>query len=97
MAEPREPGLQLWAKDLPLDALIHRFTVGEDPELDLQLLPWDCLGSAAHARMLAKAGLLPEGEARALVDGLRRVKNLVAQGAFHIQPEQEDGHTALEA
>ncbi len=95
MPDPR--GLQLWAKDLPLDALIHRFTVGEDPELDLQLLPWDCLGSAAHARMLAKAGLLPEAEARALVDGLHRVKNLVAQGAFHILPEQEDGHTAIEA
>ena len=88
---------QLWAKDLPLDALVHRFTVGDDPELDLQLLPWDCVGSAAHARMLAKAGLLPEAEARALVDGLRRVKNLVAQGALHILPEQEDGHTAIEA
>lgn len=97
MPDPRAPGLQLWAKDLPLDALVHRFTVGDDPELDLQLLPWDCVGSAAHARMLARAGLLPDAEARALVDGLRRVKNLVAQGAFHILPEQEDGHTAIEA
>ena len=95
MSDPR--GHQLWSKDLPLDALVHRFTVGDDPELDLQLLPWDCVGSAAHARMLAKAGLLPEAEARALVDGLRRVKNLVAQGALHILPEQEDGHTAIEA
>lgn len=88
---------QLWSKDLPLDVLVHRFTVGEDPVLDLQLLPWDCLGSAAHARMLAEAKLLPEGEAKALVDGLRRVSHLVAQGAFDILPEQEDGHTALEA
>ncbi|MBI4913294.1 MAG: argininosuccinate lyase [Acidobacteria bacterium] len=92
-----EPGAQLWAKDLPLDAVIHRFTVGEDPELDLQLLPWDCLGSAAHARMLAEAGLLPGSEARLLVDGLRRILNLAGQGAFHILPEQEDGHTAIEA
>jgi len=41
---------QLWSKDLPLDALIHRFTVGSDPTTDLQLVPFDCLGSAAHAR-----------------------------------------------
>ncbi len=88
---------QLWSKDLPLDVLVHRFTVGEDPLLDLELLPWDCLGSAAHVRMLAEAGLLPGGEAKALVDGLRRVSHLVAQRAFHILPEQEDGHTALEA
>jgi argininosuccinate lyase len=88
---------QLWSKDLPLDVLVHRFTVGEDPLLDLELLPWDCLGSAAHVRMLAETGLLPASEAKSLVDGLRRVSHLVAQGAFHILPEQEDGHTALEA
>lgn len=88
---------QLWSKDLPLDVLVHRFTVGEDPLLDLELLPWDCLGSAAHVRMLAETGLLQGTEAKALVDGLRRVSHLVAQRAFHILPEQEDGHTALEA
>jgi len=88
---------QLWSKNLPLDVLVHRFTVGEDPVLDLQLLPWDCLGSAAHVRMLVEAKLLAEGEGKALVDGLRRISHLVAQGAFHIEPEQEDGHTALEA
>jgi argininosuccinate lyase len=87
---------QLWSKDLPLDVLVHRFTVGEDPQLDLELLPWDCLGSAAHVRMLAEVKLLPAGEAKSLVDGLRRVSHLVAQGAFLILPEQEDGHTALE-
>ena len=57
---------QLWAKDLPLDTLIHRFTVGDDPKTDLHLLVHDCDGSAAHARMLAWVGLLPVEDARAL-------------------------------
>ncbi len=90
-------GSTLWAKDLPLDAAVHRFTVGEDPDTDLALLPWDARGSAAHARMLAATGLIPAADAEALVRALRRIANLAEQGAFPISPEQEDGHTAIEA
>lgn len=86
----------LWAKDLPLDTLIHRFTVGEDPLLDRRLVPADCLASAAHARMLARVGLLAEAEARALVDALRELYAEAEDGRFAIRPEQEDAHTALE-
>jgi argininosuccinate lyase len=90
-------GSTLWAKDLPLDVAIHRFTVGEDPDTDLALLPWDALGSAAHARMLAASGLLEPGDATALVRGLKRIANLARQNAFPIPPHLEDGHTAIEA
>jgi len=88
---------RLWAKDLPLDVAIHRFTVGEDPDTDLTLLPWDALGSAAHARMLAATGLLETADANALVRGLKRIANLARQNAFPIPPHMEDGHTAIEA
>jgi argininosuccinate lyase len=64
----------LWAKDLPLDLQLHRFTVGLDPVTDLQLMPFDTEGSAAHARMLGETGLLPEAEARALVGALRQLR-----------------------
>ncbi|MFZ1375220.1 MAG: argininosuccinate lyase [Geothrix sp.] len=87
----------LWAKDLPMDVAIHRFTVGEDPDTDLTLLPWDCLGSAAHAKMLAATGLLEPGDAAALVRGLKRISNLARQNAFPIPPHLEDSHTAIEA
>jgi len=90
-------GTTLWAKDLPLDVAIHRFTVGEDPDTDLTLLPWDCLGSAAHAKMLAATGLLEASDAGALVRGLKRISNLARQNAFPIPPHLEDGHTAIEA
>ncbi len=90
-------GSTLWAKDLPLDVAIHRFTVGEDPDTDLTLLPWDALGSAAHAKMLAATGLLEPSDATALVRGLKRIANLARQNAFPIPPHLEDGHTAIEA
>ncbi|WLT31436.1 argininosuccinate lyase [Geothrix sp. PMB-07] len=90
-------GTTLWAKDLPLDVAIHRFTVGDDPDTDLTLLPWDALGSAAHAKMLAATGLLDSADAAALVRGLKRIANLAKQNAFPIPPHLEDGHTAIEA
>ena len=38
---------RLWDKGGELDPLVHRFTVGDDPRLDLRLIHFDCLGSAA--------------------------------------------------
>ena len=87
----------LWAKGTPLDAAIHRFTVGNDPVVDLTLAPHDALGSAAHARMLAHVGLLRHDEAKALVAALKVLHDEARAGLFAIRPEQEDGHTALEA
>ncbi|NMO17263.1 argininosuccinate lyase [Pyxidicoccus fallax] len=87
----------LWGKGAPLDAVIHRFTVGDDPVVDLSLAPHDALGSAAHARMLAHVGLLRAEEARALVSALKALHDEARAGTFTIRPEQEDGHTALEA
>lgn len=86
----------LWAKGLPLDAAIHRYTVGEDPQWDLALLPFDIQGSAAHARMLAEVGLLSSTDAQALVAALAALKPQAERGEISISAEQEDGHTALE-
>ncbi len=86
----------LWAKGLPLDAVIHRFTVGEDPVIDRALLVHDAQGSAAHARMLGEAGLIPDADARVLIDALRELKAAAERGEIEITTEQEDAHTALE-
>ena len=83
---------QLWAKNLPLDETIHAFTVGDDPQVDQQLIPFDIIGSAAHARMLGECGLLPEAEAKGLV---RQLRDLQAD-EIRITPAEEDCHTAVE-
>ncbi len=38
---------KLWEKDYDLDQKIADFTVGRDRELDLELAPFDILGSLA--------------------------------------------------
>ncbi|MBK8914261.1 MAG: argininosuccinate lyase [Phycisphaerales bacterium] len=89
--------IRLWDKGAPLDALVHSFTVGDDPTLDLALVPHDCIASAAHARTLHKAGLLSASDLTALLSGLREIHAAALAGRFTISPEQEDGHTAIEA
>lgn len=88
---------QLWAKGLPLDAAIHRFTVGDDPITDIALLPYDALGSAAHALTLAHGGYLAGSDAGRIVAVLQQCGASARAGRFRISSEQEDGHTALEA
>ncbi|MGH8363673.1 MAG: argininosuccinate lyase, partial [Gammaproteobacteria bacterium] len=88
---------QLWAKGLPLDEAIHRFTVGDDPALDQRLMPFDALGSAAHARMLAHVALMSPEDAAALVTQLAAIAAQARRGEIRIRPEQEDCHTAIEA
>ncbi len=87
---------QIWSKELPLDELVHRFTVGEDHILDMQLLPWDILGSAAHVRMLAHTGLIAQLDAEQLLQGLTSIQEKLAAGQFSISSSQEDCHTAIE-
>jgi len=87
---------KLWEKGYELEPEIERFTVGEDYLLDRDLVRADVAGSAAHATMLAKVGLLTAKERDRLLGGLRTVLKDLAAGKFSITPTQEDVHTAVE-
>lgn len=87
---------KLWDKGYSIDPEIERFTVGEDYVLDRDLVRADCLGSAAHATMLAKIGVLTAKERDGLLKGLRAVLADFEAGRFVITAQQEDVHTAVE-
>jgi argininosuccinate lyase len=88
--------MKLWQTADSLDARIEAFTIGNDPVLDQELIPFDCLATIAHVRMLNGIGILDEGETENLVSALNELINLHSRGQFRIQPGQEDGHTAIE-
>lgn len=79
-----------------LDPVVERFTVGEDPHLDLELVPYDALASLAHARMLSEIGILDGEELAGLERELAVVVGEARRGEFRITRADEDGHTALE-
>ncbi|MBN1807670.1 MAG: argininosuccinate lyase [Planctomycetes bacterium] len=87
---------KLWQKDYDLDGDVEKYTVGDDYLLDLRLVSADCVGSAAHAEMLASIGVLSEKESVALKKALNEILGLFDKGAFAITPDQEDVHTAVE-
>jgi len=87
---------KLWQKDYDLDKTIERFTVGDDVELDLGLVEFDVLGSIAHARMLARIGILTKSELKKLQRELVKILSQSERGEFTIRREQEDVHTAVE-
>ncbi|MBO0686732.1 MAG: argininosuccinate lyase [Candidatus Dormibacteraeota bacterium] len=82
-----------------------RFEEGLLPELeqfssslqqDLRLAPFDVRGSLAHARGLHAAGILAEGDLRAIEQGLKQVAAELDSGTFAFQETDEDIHTAVE-
>jgi len=64
--------------------------------LDWRLWPEDIEGSRAHARVLARAGVLEPAELDALLVGLDQVGNEIAAGEFAPTDEDEDVHMAIE-
>jgi argininosuccinate lyase len=88
---------RLWDKGDPVNARMQVLTVGDDPVVDLRLVPYDVLGSAAHARMLKKVGILKPGQLAKLLKGLKTIYAEGNQGKFAIPFELEDVHTAIES
>ncbi len=64
---------------------------------DRRLYPYDIAGSVAHAKMLARQGIIPEADAEAIVAGLQTVKQELDSGAFDFRTELEDIHMNVEA
>jgi argininosuccinate lyase len=63
---------------------------------DIELIEYDITGSIAHARMLARSGIISDTEAEELVAGLERVRQEYRSGNFQPTIAQEDVHFAVE-
>jgi len=93
----KNPGSKrLWDKGEQLDEEVQAFSVGNDPELDMEILPYDIQGSMAHAHMLKKIGVLTDDELKDISKALLEILDLHSKGEFSIPVELEDGHTAIE-
>jgi argininosuccinate lyase len=79
----------------PLDKSVIRYTASLP--FDWRLYPYDIAGSIAHAKMLAKKGIIPPKEADKIVKGLKSVQREIEQGKFQFKPELEDIHMAIES
>jgi argininosuccinate lyase len=91
--------MKLWSTADDAGAAARRigeFTAGRDRGFDLLLAPWDILGSIAHVRMLAGAGLVTGDESAALQRELRALHADACAGRFAIEADVEDVHSQVE-
>ena len=80
-----------------VDPDVLDYTVGDDPVLDMDLVRWDCLGTAAHVTMLSEMPVEPpvvtKDEAARVRAALAAV---VADKTFVVREQDQDVHMAVE-
>lgn len=77
------------------DPRVERFT--ESISFDARLALVDIRGSQAHAKMLAKVGLLTNDEAQQIIDHLNDIGQQITRGEFEWKTELEDIHMHIES
>src|SRR5678815_3397482 len=88
--------MKLWQKNIESLKEVEKFTVGNDREFDLQLAPFDVLGSIAHVIMLAEVGLLTQEEGNLLTKELKGIFSQIQNSKFKIKRQVEDIHSQVE-
>ena len=88
--------MKLWDKGFKVDDRIDEFTVGNDRILDLQLAPYDIMGTMAHITMLESVGLLSKADLDILLPELKSLYAEAEKGNFRIEDDIEDVHSQVE-
>ncbi len=79
----------------PTDAFVARFTASV--EFDQRMYLQDIRGSIAHAKMLAKVGVLTDQERDDIIRGLGEIRIEIERGEFEWSVALEDVHMNIEA
>lgn len=80
-----------------VDPDVLDYTVGDDPVLDMNLVRWDCLGTAAHVTMLSEMPVDPPVVTKDEAARVRKaLADVVADAAFTIREQDQDVHMAVE-
>ena len=77
------------------DAFVAAFTASVN--FDRRMYRQDINGSMAHARMLARVGVLSEADCAAIVAGLEAIRGEIERGEFTWSTALEDVHMNIEA
>lgn len=77
----------------PSDAMA---ALSRSTHFDWRLAKYDLLGSAAHVKALAQAGIVSDEERDVLLRAIEELAKRIDQGMFTFRMEDEDVHSALE-
>lgn len=78
----------------PVSELVARYTASVG--FDNRLAEYDIQGSLAHARMLARVGIITNDDFTAIEQGLMQIRDEIRDHRFEWQIEREDVHLNIE-
>jgi argininosuccinate lyase len=95
-SQDSKPDAQTWSQRF--EGSLHPAIVLFNASIgfDIELIEYDLTGSQAHAKMLAKQGIISSDEAETLVQGLEQIRQEYRNNQFHPTVEDEDVHFAVE-
>ena len=79
----------------PADKAVVEYTASIP--FDWRLYEHDIAGSMAHAKMLARQGIISDKEAETIAGGLASIREEIEQGKLELKSELEDIHMAIES
>jgi len=97
MAKKRTPSRKSWQQRLSAEADPAAAELLASIDVDAALYKYDIVGSIAHARALAAAGVLTRRELAAVRKGLKDVADGIESGRIALDPGLEDIHMVVEA
>ena len=89
---PNQPWSQRFETALHPAIVVFNASIG----FDINLIEYDLTGSQAHARMLAKVGIISTTEGEQIVQGLEQIRQEYREGKFNPTIDEEDVHFAVE-
>ena len=97
MSQDENDNIKLWGGRFSesMDEFVERFTASVN--FDKRLYRYDIQGSIAHARMLAKVGVLSDAEFGQISSGLEAIKADIESDKFNWDVGLEDVHMNIEA
>jgi argininosuccinate lyase len=78
-----------------VDGAVARYTVSLP--FDWRLYHYDIVGSIAHAKMLARQGIIKQKDSQSIVRGLKAIEKEIEEGKFQFNQELEDIHMSIES
>ncbi|MBC6481606.1 MAG: argininosuccinate lyase [Hormoscilla sp. GM7CHS1pb] len=93
---PQQPEAKTWSQrfERALHPAIEEFNASIG--FDIELIEYDLNGSGAHAKMLARTGIISAAEKSQLLAGLEQIRSEYRQGKFQPGIDAEDVHLAVE-
>ncbi len=96
MSDSATPPEKTWSERFsePVSELVKRYTASVT--FDQRMARQDIRGSLAHARMLARQGIIGSDDLAAIEQGMARIREEIDQGTFTWSLDDEDVHLNIE-